>query len=261
VRGEPRFRYGIIVCALRMFLPEFSSYYRKLCEALSEMPATSRYGLASLELARASVRARDELEIPIVGFDLAGQEDGFPAIDHYDAYQYVHENFMCKTVHAGEAYGPESIFQAITSLNADRIGHGYHLFSPDLIRRGLDSEKYSEDLAGFIAERRVTIEVCITSNLQTNPSIGSIQQHVFRKMLERKLSATLCTDNRLVSHTTVCNEFRIAVDAFEMTRAQLRNTIIYGFKRSFFPDDYVSKRAYVRRVIDQYDKVVKAHAD
>jgi len=258
-QGFPRFRYGIIPCALRMFLAGFSAYYQKLCEALSEMPETRRYGIASLELARASVLARDELEIPIVGFDLAGQEDGFPAIDHYDAYKYAHENFMCKTVHAGEAYGPESIFQAITSLNADRVGHGYHLFSPELVRSDLDSEKYSEDLADFIAERRITIEVCITSNLQTNPKIGSIKNHVFKNMLERKLSATLCTDNRLVSHTTICNEFRLAVDAFDMTLDQLRNTIIYGFKRSFFPDDYVNKRAYVRRVIDQYDRVIQRH--
>jgi adenosine deaminase len=256
---KPPFRYGIIVCALRMFRAEFSAYYRKLCEALSGMPDTRLYGIASLELARAAVQARDALGLPIVGFDLAGQEDGFPAIDHDEAYQFAHENFMCKTVHAGEAYGPESIFQAITSLNADRVGHGYHLFSPELVRLDLDSSQYCEDLAGFIADRRVTIEVCITSNLQTNPSIGSIENHAFKKMLDHNLSATLCTDNRLVSHTSVCNELRLAIDAFDMSRKDLRNTIIYGFKRSFFPEEYTKKRNYVRQVIDHYDDVCREH--
>ena len=116
---------------------------------------------------------------------------------------------------------------------------------------------YVGRLARYIADRRVTIEVCITSNLQTNPSIGSVANHHFGKMLDARLSATLCTDNRLHSHTTVSNEVRLAVDAFGLDEQQLRNTIIYGFKRSFFPGPYANKRDYVRRVIDYYDRVVE----
>jgi adenosine deaminase len=74
-------------------------------------------------------------------------------------------------------------------------------------------------------------------------------------MLDEGLSATLCTDNRLVSHTTVSRELRLAIDAFDMDPKQVRNSIIHGFKRSFFPGSYTEKRAYVRQVIDFYDKV------
>jgi len=109
----PRFECGVIVCALRFFLPAFSEHYRAYFEALSSAPSTSIYGLASLELARAAVKAAEEDGLPVVGFDLAGQERGFPAKDHQAAYQFAHEHFLGKTVHAGEDYGPESIFQAI----------------------------------------------------------------------------------------------------------------------------------------------------
>ena len=121
-----------------------------------------------------------------------------------------------------------------------------------------DPDDYVRRLAEYIADRRITIEVCITSNLQTNPAIESVDDHVFRRMLDEKLSATLCTDNRLISHTTVSREYRLALDHFGMDAKQLRNTIIYGFKRSFFPGSYREKRAYVRAVIDYYDKVAES---
>jgi len=254
---EPPFRYGIIVCALRCFMAEASPWYAQLGELLGDMPDKARFTTASLELARGAVRCRDEGGIPIVGFDLAGPEAGFPAAAHWEAFQYAHEHFLKKTVHAGEAYGPESIFQAITALHADRIGHGYHLFDAHRIEdpRIGEPERYVDALAQFIADRRVTIEVCITSNLQTNPAIGTVDNHVFRKMLDARLSATLCTDNRLVSHTTVTRELDLAVRTFDMTPKEVRSTIIYGFKRSFFPGDYREKRAYVRRIIDYYDAI------
>ena len=258
--NEPPFRYGIIVCALRYFNQQFSPWYAQLCSLFEGSPADEVFSLASLELARAATYCRDHLGVPIVGFDLAGQEDGFPAQNHERAYDHALNHFLKKTVHAGEAYGPESIFQAITDLHADRIGHGYHLFSTELCgERIKDPDDYVRRLARFIADRRITIEVCITSNLQTNPAIERVQDHVFKRMLAEKLSATLCTDNRLVSHTTVTREYRLALDAFQMNATQLRNTIIYGFKRSFFPGDYQEKRAYVRKIIDFYDRVFAAH--
>lgn len=257
VRGEPPFRYGIIVSALRMFMPQFSAWYGQLCTLFPDSHEEQIFGLASLELARAAVRCRDEHGLPIVGFDLAGQEDGYPAHDHRAAYEHAHRWFLKKTVHAGEAYGPESIFEAITELYADRIGHGYHLFSPELCGPEIPNpHDYVQRLAQYIADRRVTIEVCITSNLQTNPEIERVQDHVFGRMLDEKLSATLCTDNRLVSHTSVSKEYRLAIDAFKLDDEQLRNTIIYGFKRSFYPGRYADKRHFVRQIIDHYDKVI-----
>lgn len=257
--GGLPFRYGLIVCALRMFNEHFSTWYGDLMRALAKAPRRKVFGLASLELAREAVWARDEAGIPVVGFDLAGQEDGYPAGDHQEAYDYAHSNFMHKTVHAGEAYGAESIFQAITALHADRIGHGYLLFSPERIQdpKIEDKAAYTRRLADYIADRRVTMEVCITSNLQTNPAIVSAQEHALRKMLDARLSVTLCTDNRLVSHTTVTNEYRIAVDALGVTHRQLRDIVIHGFKRSFYPGTYLEKRAYVRQAIDNYDAVIQ----
>lgn len=255
--GEPPFRYGIIVCAMRYFDDRFSPWFKSLCHVLHESPDEHVYGEAALQLARAAVRLRDDEGLPIVAFDLAGHEAGFPAAAYKPAFVHAHEYFLKRTVHAGEAYGPESIYQAIADLNADRIGHGYHLFDADKIAAAKikDPEGYCESLAQYIADRRITIEVCITSNLQTNPEIGSVENHAFKKMLDAKLSATLCTDNRLVSHTSVTREYQLATKAFNMTPGQLRNTIIYGFKRSFYPGTYAEKRAYVRKIIDYYDAV------
>jgi len=254
---EPRFAYGIIACAMRKFEPVYSDFYRRFFELHSYSPPKQVFQLAAVELARAVVDIRDRCGVPVVGFDLAGDEFGYPAVDFKEAYDYVHRNFMKKTVHAGEAYGPESIFQAITDLHADRIGHGYHLFSPGLCGPGVaDPDEYVRRLARYIADRRITIEVCITSNLQTNPTIKTVKNHVLGRMLAENLSATLCTDNRLVSHTTVSRELQLAIEAFEMDLKQLRNTIVYGFKRSFFPGPYNERRRFVRQIIDHYDRVI-----
>ncbi|HRC86731.1 MAG TPA: adenosine deaminase family protein, partial [Thermoanaerobaculia bacterium] len=168
-RGEPPFRYGIIACAMRMFTGGFGPYYRDLWHVLAGWPEHEVYGVASLSLARSVVEARDQ-GLPVVAFDLAGAEAGNPASDHVEAYAYAHRHFLNKTVHAGEAYGPESIFQAITKLHADRIGHGTHLYAVDRVKEP-NPERYVEQLTEFIAHRRITLEVCITSNLQTNPSL------------------------------------------------------------------------------------------
>lgn len=259
VRDEPPFRYGLIACAMRMFTPEFSPYHRDLLRVLEGWPVSKVYGIASLSLARAVCDARDRLGLPIVGFDLAGAEAGHPASDHVQAYQFAHKHFLKKTVHAGEAYGPESIFQAITSLNADRIGHGTHLFSVDQVRAEVEPHRYVRQLTEFIADRRVTLEVCVTSNLQTMPELRRVEDHPVGRMIDERLSVTLCTDNRLVSHTTVTRELSRVTRAFDVKPAALRNMLLHGFKRSFFPDSYREKRKYVRHIIDYYDKVARSN--
>ena len=128
------FHYGIITCAMRFFNRHMSAYYAQLFDVLPHTPAKEVMAIASLEMARAAARLAHAKGIPVVGFDLAGAEAGFPAIDHKEAYQYAHVHFLKKTVHAGEAYGPESIFQAITECHADRIGHGTFLFAADKIK-------------------------------------------------------------------------------------------------------------------------------
>jgi adenosine deaminase len=125
--GEPPFAAGMILCALRFFAPEFSTGYRRFFEAMPMAPPSEVYAAASLEVARAAARLKAS-GLLVVGIDLAGQERGYPAEDHRAAYQVAHEAFLGKTVHAGEDYGPESIFQAIGDCHADRIGHGTWLF-------------------------------------------------------------------------------------------------------------------------------------
>ena len=257
--AEPPFRYGLIVCAMRMFTGGFSPYFRDLTNVLAGWPMPMVYGAASLSCARAAVDARDRLGLPIVGFDLAGAEAGNPASDHVEAYDYAHRNFLKKTVHAGEAYGPESIFQAITKLHADRIGHGTHLFSVDKVQVDEDPHRYVRRLTEYIADRRVSLEVCITSNLQTMPELRRVEDHPLGRMVKDRLSVTLCTDNRLMSRTTVTRELKLASDAFKFTPSELRNIVLHGFKRSFFPGSYREKRAYVRHVIDWYDRVAEQH--
>lgn len=254
---EPEFDYGIIVIAMRFFAPNFSHYYRALSNVHSYSESGEIIQLASSELARATVQLRNESDVQVVAFDLAGSEYGYPAGDHQEAFDYVHKHFLKKTVHAGEAYGPESIFQAITKLHADRIGHGMRLFDPDHIRDEsiVDKERYIGQLVNYIADNRTTIEVCLTSNLQTAPDLTEVRNHSLGRMLDNKLSISFCTDNRLVSHTTVTNEIQLALDNFEISPTQLKNIIIYGFKRSFSYKAYPEKREYVRRVINYYESL------
>lgn len=257
VQGKPDFEYGIIVCAMRKFTAQYSQYYKNLYKLHPYLNDKILFRMASVDLAEATVRIRDEFGVQVVGFDLAGEEKGYPAGTHQEAFNLVHRSFLKKTVHAGEAYGPESIFQAITDLKADRIGHGYYLFEAGSIKDEAitDKERFVRDLAQYIADSRITIEVCLTSNLQTNPKIGSVSNHAFRKMKQARLSTTFCTDNRTVSHTTPAQEIALAIDAFDIGPGDLKNIIIYGFKRSFFPRTYPEKRAYVRKIIDYYAKI------
>jgi len=258
-KKEPPFEYGIIGCAMRKFDERFSDYYVDFIKMHQHTPLKDLYPVASLEVARALVAIRDNDGVPIVGFDLAGEEKGYPAVDHIDAYDYAHKHFLKRTVHAGEAYGPSSIFQAITDCHADRIGHGTYLFADYLIE-GVDEKtriRYTEDLAQFIADQRITIEVCLTCNLQTIPTIKTLKDHPLGKMLDHRLSISLCTDNRLISHTTVCNEIRLAVENFDISPGHLKDIIIYGFKRSFMALPYAEKRDYVRQLIEYYEAVEK----
>jgi adenosine deaminase len=246
--AEPRFVAGIILCALRFFTGEFSPGYRRILEAMPESPAQEVYSAASTQVARAAARMKHEQGLLVVGLDLAGQEHGYPAEDHRQGYQVAHEAFLGKTVHAGEDYGPESIFQAIGDLHADRIGHGTWLLDESKIRdaRIVDRKAYVERLAQYVADKRITIEVCLTSNQQTVPELaGDLRRHPYGEMRKR---------------TDVSTEIARAVDAFGLSEREVRDSLIYGFKRSFFPGTYLEKRTYVRQVIDYADRVLSGAA-
>ncbi|HLW55740.1 MAG TPA: adenosine deaminase family protein [Bacteriovoracaceae bacterium] len=259
---RPEFNYGIISCAMRKFGPKgYSPYYTNFYKAHEYSKEMDVLRAAAMQMVRAAVKIRDEQGIPIVSIDLAGQEDGYPPGKFKEVYAYAHQHFMHKTVHAGEAYGAESIFQAITECYADRIGHGYYLFDEDKIidESVKDKKKYLSDLISFVADKRTTIEVCLTSNLQTNPSIKDIKDHNFKHMLANRMSLTICTDNRLVSDTTVSKEFQLAVDNFEIAPKHLKDLVAYGFKKSFYFGNYIDKRNWAKSMMKHFDKVAAKH--
>lgn len=260
--GKPPFSYGIINCAMRMFGPKgYSPYYTNLFKMMNFAKPMQIITMAAMEMVRASVKLRDDKGIPIVGIDLAGQEEGYPAGKFKEVYEYAHKNFMSKTVHAGEAYGAESVFEAITECYADRIGHGYSLFSPELIKdpQITEKQKYITDLTSFMADKRTVVEVCLTSNLQTNPLIKGIKDHKFKNMLENRMATTICTDNRLVSNTTVSKEFKLALDNFDIPVKRLKDIVAYGYKKSFYPGSYVEKRNYSKINMHYFDKIAAKH--
>jgi adenosine deaminase len=247
------FHYGMILCAMRRFKKGMSPYFADMLRLMEHSPKDEVYAAASLELARAGVELHEE-GVPVVAFDLAGEEAGYPPADHWAAYQYAHNHFLRKTVHAGEAYGPESIWQAVTQCHANRIGHGTFLFAHELITdpKVEDKRRYVDELANYLAGQRIGIEVCVTSNLQTIPSIKSIAHHPIRKMLDYGLSVSVCTDNRLVSNTTVSREMGLIVEHAKLSRAELRRLVIAGFKGSFFPGSFGEKRKFVSAVSRRY---------
>lgn len=252
------FHFGIIVCALRWFMPQMSTYYQNLFEVMPYAKPKAVFAAASLELARASVALRDQQHLPIVGFDLAGAEAGNPAVDHREAFMFAHRNFLEKTVHAGEAYGPESIFQALTDCHADRLGHATFLFNADRVQSPSvkDPQHYVDQLVETVARKRICLEVNLTSNLQTLPEMDHPSQHPLGQMIAHNLSATICTDNRLVSHTTVTKELKLAAEHFDLDAGQIRNLVIAGFKGAFFNGGYTEKRAYVRQAIDHINRLM-----
>ncbi len=255
------FHFGIIACAMRNFNKFMSPYYATLIGTLTQFSKSEVVGIASLELAKMIVKMVKEEHLPIVGFDLAGEEAGYPAADHVAAYQYVHKHFIRKTVHSGEAYGPESIFQAITECYANRIGHGTHLFSADMIkdRKVTDKQAYVDSLANYLASERIGVEVCLTSNLQTLPEIKSVKEHPIKEMIKHGLPVTINTDNRLVSNTCVTKEMELLVRNVPLSPKDLKNLVIAGFKSGFFPGAYTEKRKFVRKVIDRYNALAKEY--
>lgn len=259
----PEFNYGIIACALRYFGKGFSRYYDLFLDAHQHLNFNSMVAMSSFELAQACVKIRDRLDIPIVALDIAGAEAGNPPIYHHQAYHFAHQNFMHTTVHAGEAFGPESIFQAIATLYPERIGHGFHLFSRDKITdiKIKDKKEYLEKLIQYIADRRITLEVCLTSNLQTIPALKTIKNHPFAKMQDEYLSVVLCTDNRTISKTSVTKEILLAIQNFNLNQDSLKSIIVNGFKKSFYPGTYKEKLSYLQQVLIRYDNLTKQYSD
>lgn len=186
---------GVIVCGIRHINPQ-----------------------TSMRLAELAVAYKNR---GVIGFDLAGAEASFPAKDHRDAFLLILKNNVNCTAHAGEAYGPESISQAIHHLGAHRIGHGTRL-------------REDGDLLNYVNDHRIPLEVCPTSNVQTG-AVSSITAHPLKFYFDYGLRVTINTDNRLITDTTVTKELWTAHKELGLSLDDLTTIIVSGFKSAFLP--------------------------
>ncbi|HMJ18339.1 MAG TPA: adenosine deaminase [Gemmatimonadaceae bacterium] len=184
-----------IICALRHFSPE-----------------------DSLEMAQLAVEFKND---GVVAFDMAGPEKGHPAARHAAAFKYAREHNLGVTVHAGEGDGVESVRQAVHICGANRIGHGTRLIE-------------DADLTQYVNDRRIALEICLTSNVQTRVT-ESYETHPLREYFDRGLNVTLNTDNRLMSGTTLTDEYVHAAEHLGFTVDELAGIALNGFESAFLP--------------------------
>jgi adenosine deaminase len=187
----------IIICALRHLDPD-----------------------QSLELAELAVAYRAH---GVVGFDLAGPEAAYPASHHARAFAYARDHGLACTCHAGEGAGAESVREALHVCKADRLGHAARLVE-------------DASLIDYVGEHRIPLEICLTSNVQTGAA-PSYERHPVRQYFDRGLNVVLNTDNRLMSDTTLTDEYAIAADRLRFTADELTAIALNGFESAFIPLD------------------------
>jgi adenosine deaminase len=194
----------------------------------------------SVEIAELTLRHRDA---GVVGFDIAGPETGFPPTLHLDAFNLLHENQMFVTIHAGESEGPESMKLALWPCGAHRIGHGVR------IADDIDDSVYPPVLtqfASWVRNRRVPLELCPTSNVQTGAA-PSIEGHPIDLITSLGYTTTINTDNPLQGGTTLSNEFLLLVEAFGWGRADIKAATIRAAHAAFLP--YPDRQELIDTVI------------
>ncbi|HYK83057.1 MAG TPA: adenosine deaminase [Gemmatimonadales bacterium] len=204
--AETGTKVGLIVCAIR-----------------------TRPPAESLELARA---AADYRAAGVVGFDLAGAERGFPAREHRAAFDYAARHGLACTCHAGEGDGPHSIRQALDDCGASRIGHGTRL--------GEDAALLAE-----VIERKIPLEMCLTSNLHTH-TVSALSAHPFKRYLDQGVVVTLNTDGRLVDGISLTDEYFLVQGLFGLTAPDFARVTLNACESAFLPD--YEKVALVSRV-------------
>ncbi|HTS37276.1 MAG TPA: adenosine deaminase [Candidatus Solibacter sp.] len=183
----------------------------------------------SLEMAELAVDFRQR---GVVGFDLAGEEGGYPPKKHVDAFHYIQRENFNITIHAGEGFGKESIWQAIQYCGAHRIGHGTRLIDDIAISDG-KAVKLG-DLAQYVLDKRIPLEICLISNVHTGAT-PSLAEHPFKILYQEKFRVTLNTDNRLMSNTSMTQEFEAAAETFGLTLADFEKITINAMKSAFLP--------------------------
>jgi adenosine deaminase len=174
--------------------------------------------VVSLELARLAVDYRHE---GVVAFDLAGAEAGNPASVHAAAFAYAREHDLACTCHAGEGDGAASVREAVHLCCANRIGHGARLLE-------------DESLTQYVNDRRIALEICLTSNVQTH-AVASYEKHPLREYYDRGMNVVLNTDNRLMSGTTLTDEYIHAAEQLDFSFDELSQIALNGFESAFIP--------------------------
>lgn len=210
--------YGLILCAMRNMKPAIS-----------------------VEIAELAVDFRQQ---GVVGFDLAGEEGGFPPKKHVDAFHFIQRENFNITVHAGEAFGKESIWQAIQWCGAHRIGHATRLVEDMRIKDG--TVQSMGTLAQYVLDKRIPLEICLTSNVHTG-AVKSLEEHPFGVLYRYKFRVTLNTDDRLMSKITLTDEYKAAADTFNLRLDDLEKLTINAMKSAFLP--YKKRIAYIYDVI------------
>jgi adenosine deaminase len=203
----------------------------------------------SREMAELAVDFRER---GVVGFDLAGEEGGFPPKKHVDAFHYIQRENFNITIHAGEAFGKESIWQAIQWCGAHRIGHATRLIE-DIGLDKHDSTKIVKMgyLAQYVLDKRIPLEICLSSNVDTGAA-SSIEAHPFGIYYRYNFRVTLNTDDRLMSDTTMTKEFMLAQQAFKLGLRDFEKITINSMKSAFVP--------YNRRIKLIYDVIKPGYA-
>ncbi|HEU5268968.1 MAG TPA: adenosine deaminase family protein, partial [Jatrophihabitans sp.] len=196
-----------------------------------------RHAARSREIAELAVAYRDR---GVVGFDIAGAEAGFPPTRHLDAFEYLRRENYHFTIHAGEAFGLPSIWEAIQWCGADRLGHGVRIIddvrvSGDSLEEQVANAELGR-LAQYVRDKRIPLEMCPSSNVQTGAA-PSIAEHPIGLLRRLHFRVTVNTDNRLMSGTDMTREMTLLAEAFDYTWSDLQWLTINAMKSAFIPFD------------------------
>ena len=209
-----------------------------------------RHAAKSREIAELAVAYRDK---GVVGFDIAGAEAGYPPTRHLDAFEYLRRENFHFTIHAGEAFGLPSIWEAIQWCGADRLGHGVRIVDDITVEEGTDlTHAHAGDgitigrLAAYVRDDRIPLEMCPSSNLQTGAA-ASIAEHPITLLKALRYRVTVNTDNRLMSGTSMSKEMQLLVDQAGWTLPDLRWVTINALKSAFIPFD--ERLALIEQVV------------
>jgi len=203
----------------------------------------------TLEIAELAVNFRED---GVVGFDLAGEEGGYPPKKHLEAFQFIQRSNFNITIHAGEAFGKESIWQAIQWCGAHRIGHATRLLEDIVLDDDGEVVSFGE-LAQYVLDKRIPLEICLLSNLHTG-AVDKLENHPFGILFKEKFRVTINTDDRLMSNTDLTNEFLTAVKYFNLSIDEIEKITINAMKSAFIP--YKERLRYIYDIIKPgYQKV------